>query len=458
MPIRLRLALSFAADTLVLVVIGGFLFAGSFRSGLESSLEPGLRTQAGTLAASIRAGTAALASDSGDAGGFRTRDVVAQVLDPSERVVDSTREAGDRSVISRATIRTAGRSRVFTNVRVGREHEPYRVVAQPLSTSKGRRIVVVGTSLESTDAAVARVRDGLLIGGAAAVVVAGVGGWLLAAAALRPVERMRGRAAVVSEHDPAARLPVPATRDEVAALATTINALLARLQAALQRQRTFVADASHELRSPLAVLHTELELAQRPGRTREQLEDAIEHAAREVDRLVQLTDDLVFLARSDERRGPPPEPVSVLAVLETAVSAVRTEAEARDVHIALEGEPSQRAAVAPALVRQAVVNLLANAIRYSPPGGTVTVRVAREDGSAVIEVLDDGPGFPPEFLPDAFERFRRADDSRSRVDGGGAGLGLAIALAVAQAHGGSAHAANRPEGGAAVTLRLPTPL
>jgi len=177
-----------------------------------------------------------------------------------------------------------------------------------------------------------------------------------------------------------------------------------------------------------------------------------------VDRLVQLTDDLVFLARSDERRGPPPEPVSVLAVLETAVSAVRTEAEARDVHIALEGEPSQRAAVAPALVRQAVVNLLANAIRYSPPGGTVTVRVAREDGSAVIEVLDDGPGFPPEFLPDAFERFRRADDSRSRVDGGGAGLGLAIALAVAQAHGGSAHAANRPEGGAAVTLRLPTSL
>ena len=97
MPIRLRLALSFAAATLVLVAIGGFLFAGSFRSGLESSLEPGLRTQAGTLAASIRAGTAALASDSGDAGGFRTRDVVAQVLDPSERVVDSTREAGDRS-------------------------------------------------------------------------------------------------------------------------------------------------------------------------------------------------------------------------------------------------------------------------------------------------------------------------------------------------------------------------
>jgi len=453
-PIRFRLALSFAAVTLVLVVVGGVAFARSFRGGLESSLEPGLRTQADVLGQRLRAGLQPTEAANGGAIVVRTQDVVTQVLDSESRVLATTREAGRVPVVPSGVIHSARVRGVVTDVSIGGEREPYRVLARPVSTTDGRRIVVVATSLEATNAAVSRVNRALLVGGAAAIVVAGVGGWLLATAALRPVERMRRRAADISERDFAAGLPVPATRDEIAALATTMNALLGRLHAALERQRAFVADASHELRTPLAVLQTEFELARQPRRSRVQLEDAIEHAADEVARLAHVTDDLLFLARRDGSSRVATEPTRLAPVLQQAITATRSAAEHRQVRIELEGDPSMQVCVAPGLLRQAAANLLGNAIRYSAPRGTVRVRVHRSGDGVVIEVLDTGPGFPPDFLPDAFERFRRADDVRSRADGG-TGLGLAIVLAVADAHGGTVEAVNRPEGGACVRMCLP---
>jgi signal transduction histidine kinase len=333
---------------------------------------------------------------------------------------------------------------------VGNEREPYRVLVR---ADGPRRVRLVATSLEATDAAVGRVRNALLIGSATAVVVAGIGGWVLAATALRPVERMRRTAADISEHDVSARLPVPATHDELQALATTMNALLAELHDALKRQGAFVADAGHELRTPLAVLRAELELAGRPTRTRDELRDAVEHAARETDRLESLAQGLLFLAKRDEGADAHFEVTPLAPMLEAAVDASQGQAREQQVHIALDADGPVTARVAPSLLRPAVDNLLGNALRHSPPASTVTVRLRGADACTVIEVLDEGAGFPPGFLAQAFERFSRADSARGRC---GAGLGLAIVRAVAEVHGGSTAAANRPEGGAVVTIRIPT--
>jgi two-component system OmpR family sensor kinase len=448
MPIRIRLALSFAAVTLVLVAVGGLLFARSFRNGLESSLEPGLRAQANTLTQSLRG-----ESNAGQAI-LRSRDVVAQVLDPAGHVIDGTREAGPRPVVSSSVIRDAHRARVFVNVTVHKEHEPYRVFATPVSTADGKRIVVVATSLEPTNEAAHRVHDALLVGGTIAVLLAGVGGWLLARAALRPVERMRREAAEISTRDTSSRLPVPSTRDEIAAVATTMNALLADLQGALSRQRSFVADAGHELRTPLAVLRAELELAGRPQRTPEELRDAIAHATEETDRLARIAEQLLFLAHRDDGGDAHFETGAVGSVLERAISNADHRVDHGDVRVKMEAAPEIRARFDPDLLRRAVDNLLENSLRYSPPGGMVTVKLEKKNGRVVIEVRDQGPGFPPEFLPHAFERFRRADDARIRADGG-TGLGLAIVLAVARAHAGTTEAANHPDGGAVVIMRIP---
>jgi len=265
---------------------------------------------------------------------------------------------------------------------------------------------------------------------------------------------MRRQAAEISEHDAASRLSVPGTRDEISALATTMNDLLARLHDSWRRQGAFVADAGHELRTPLAVLRTELELADRPQRTEQELREAIQHTSRGVDRLAHLTEDLLLLARTEGAAEPRLEWVHLGELIADAVGATGEQAGGSDVRIVVDGPAALDVRGVRSLLRRALDNLLENAVRYSPRGATVTLRTSVVGDEVVIAVLDEGPGFTPGFLPHAFERFRRADDARSRGDGG-TGLGLAIVLAVAEAHGGTAAAANRPEGGAIVTVTIP---
>jgi signal transduction histidine kinase len=265
------------------------------------------------------------------------------------------------------------------------------------------------------------------------------------------VERLRRQVAAVSGRDEGSAVEVPGTRDEVAALAGTMNELLGRLQGALARQRAFVADASHELRTPLAVLRGELELAARPGRSRDDLAAAVHSAAAEAERLSRLTDDLLLLARSDEDRlSLRPEATDIGKLLARSAGLAASRLAAAGVTCHVDAQDGMLAYVDSDRIRQAVDNLLDNA-----PRGSVIVLAARADGPRLgIEVRDDGPGFPPGFLPHAFERFRRPDTGRSRDDGG-TGLGLAIVQAIAVAHGGTASAANKPGGGAVVHVRLP---
>jgi heavy metal sensor kinase len=426
-----------------------------------------LRAQASALARAARDTEGALDLEDRTAfGQLHDDDDVAQLLDADGRVVATTEDGGRLPLVPRDELRSEGA--VFRRVDVveaddepeeddedDAETESYRVIGRAIEGAGAARFVVVGSALEPTDDAVERVRDGLVVGGAVAVVVAGVGAWLLAGAALRPVERLRREAASLSVHDSGARLDVPRTHDELQALGSTMNELLARLQAALTRQRAFVADAGHELRTPIAVLRTELELARRAGRTRAELVDAIDHAAVDADRLGELTEALLLLARADEPGAAfvRHDDVRLDLAVERACDAMSAAASARQVTIERRADPVTVTGDRNLLTR-AIENLLENAVRHTAPATTIDVRASIVGETAQVVVADRGSGFAPEFLPHAFERFRRADDARSRAEGGH-GLGLAIVLAIVGAHGGTATVANRPDGGAEVTLSLP---
>ncbi|MFI1201189.1 sensor histidine kinase [Streptomyces sp. NPDC020883] len=281
-------------------------------------------------------------------------------------------------------------------------------------------------------------------------VLATIGAYLLAAAALRPVERMRTQAAAVTEDTPGHRLDVPPSRDEIARLAITLNDMLTRLQTALDHERLFVADASHELRTPLSLLRTEIELALRHPRDAAELRAALVSAHEETERLVQLSEDLLLLARTDRRDTTPTgSAVPDLARLLHRVAArLRNGSPGRAVTV---GCPDGLTAAVPRdRLERAVTNLVHNAQRHGR--GPVEVTAGAYEKQVRIEVRDHGQGFPPDFLPHAFDRFTQADRSRATS---GTGLGLAITAAITRAAGGGCGAYNHPDGGAVVWITLP---
>jgi signal transduction histidine kinase len=260
---------------------------------------------------------------------------------------------------------------------------------------------------------------------------------------------MRREAEAVSAAEPGRRLPLPPGDDEIVRLGTTLNTMLDRLEGALARERRFVSDASHELRTPLASLRTELELALRRPRPAAELEAALRSAAEETERLSRLAEDLLVLARADGG-GLPVHPERLPAAQLMAEVRERYAAQAARAGGAIEIEAGQVEVVADRLrAEQALGNLVENALRHGR--GRVRLLARRANGRVELHVQDQGPGFPPEFLDSAFDRFTRADSSRQ---GPGAGLGLAIVEVIARAHGGTAHAANLPQG-ADVWVELP---
>jgi signal transduction histidine kinase len=458
MPIRLRLTLVVAAATILLVGLAGLLGPPVLRASLVEAIDEHLvqRTRPIIVVLTDKDDTAVDLGDVRDEVNASPESFV-QVLDPSGGVLASSPGLPNRPLVPASMLaRLARGGRVgFEQSLAGPGSERVRLVAVPVGRPDGRYVVAVGSSLATTQAALERVRTGLVAGGAAVVVLASLGAWLLAGAALGPVERLRAAVAAVPPDQPGKALQVPATRDELAALARTMNQLLGRISQALERERRLIADASHELRSPLAVLRTELELANRPGRSQAELAESVREAASETDRVARLAEDLLFLARTD-RGGPNVHPVHqpLHPVLAGAVSVASGRAAAAGIRLELDVDAGLQAPIDADRVRQAADNLLDNALRVAPPGSAVQVQAQGRDGTVTLAVSDAGPGFPADFLPHAFERFRRADPARTR-EHGGAGLGLAIVEAIARGHGGRAEAANRPDGGAVVRLTLP---
>ena len=452
LPIRVRLTLAFAAAmALVLIAVGVFLYLG-LAAALDQTIDEGLRTRADDVTALV------WQADSGlrESGGSRLAEQgegFAQVLDASGSVVDTTPQLGDVTVLPPHNLARALQATIVVERQTPLPgiNGPSRILATPVQAQDRLLVVVVGASLEGRDEAVSQLLSQLLVGGPVALVLTALLAYALAAAALRPVESMRRQAAAISAAAPGRRLPVPAARDEVARLGETLNDMLARLEAAIARERSFVSDASHELRTPLSLLKGELDLALARTRSVEELEQAIRSASAETDRLAQLAEDLLILARSDQGR------------LQLRMSAVQVRPVLEDVRERFARRTSDigttLTVVTPAgltvaadrlRLEQALGNLVENALRHG--NGPITLTAAHNGVGVDIHVLDRGPGFPPAFLPRAFERFTRADDARS---GGGAGLGLAIVAVIAHAHGGSVRASDRDDGGADLVLSLP---
>lgn len=449
MSIRLRLAAVFAVASAVVFALGSWLFMAELSSSLLGSIDSQLTVRLAQAGRYLPVpGAPAPAAGSPAPGEY-----VVQIIDSSGRVRGASADAGTTPMLSASELRQAQHSPLLiTNFAEG---ERERLKAAPLAHHPGW-VVAASVSLEALDSTLGHVTRELLIAGAALVAAAGLGAYGLARASLSPVERLRREVAALSERDMTPGVRVPRTRDEIAALATTMNQLLNRLQHALTRQRALVADASHELRTPFAVLRGELELASRPGRSRDELAAAVEHATEEVTRLARITEQLLFLARADEDKIPPQlARTSIAELLARSAEHASARARAAGVSCHVDAPVGLAAAIDPDRIREAVDNLADNALRFAPAGTRIVLSASAIGQDLLIEVKDSGPGFPAEYLPQAFQRFTRPSDSGRARSEGGAGLGLAIVNAIARAHGGWASAANRPGGGAVAALHLP---
>jgi heavy metal sensor kinase len=449
--LRLKVTLAFAlAMALLLGALGMFVYL-SFQSSLDHSLNQGLRSRAEDVRALV------MQSDSGLRQAGQTSlaapgERFAQIVTVNGKVLDGTASLPRQAILSHGQLVRANAGPMMVNsTRISGSSETSRLLAIPVQAQDQRVIVVVGSSLHQRDAALAELRTLLVLGGPVALALACLLGYGIAALALRSVESMRRRARHVSIADPGQRLPVPPGNDELARLARTLNEMLARNEVAFARERSFVADASHELRSPLAILRAELDVALIGPSSREELRVAVASAAEETDRLSALAEDLLTLAQADEGNLPiKRELVKMDALLERAAGPFAQRAIEAGATIETAAPVAMRIGADPRRLEQALANLIDNGLRHG--ARTVDVRAERRGTRLELHVSDDGPGFPAEFLEIAFERFARADRSRTSP---GAGLGLSIVRSIARAHGGEAFVANGAAGGAHVWISIP---
>ncbi len=453
-PIRLRVTGVFALTMAVVLAATSWFLYRRLESHLALSLDRELALRAQDLAA-LAAGPRSSIAAAGASRLVESGESYAQLIDTRGHVAQATSPLGRSPILTSEELSKARHETIFaTRASVPGLDEPSRLLATPVRRGGRRLVLLVGATRQNGIETLSSFRDELVVAGPIALILASLAGYLLAGLSLRPVETMRRRAARISAETPGERLPVPETRDEVERLAETLNAMLERLESALARERDFVADAGHELRTPLALLRTELELALRHAESPTELREAVRLSTEEVDRLTQLADDLLLIAGSD--RGRLPLRLEPLAATELLASVARRfEWRAQEAGRALQTTADSALRVRGDRVRleQALGNLVDNALRHG--AGPVQLSAAHRDGVVELHVADQGPGFPADFLDHAFDRFSRPDSARS---GGGAGLGLAIVKTIAEAHGGDSHAANQERGGADVWIALPAGL
>lgn len=441
MTLRTRLALGYTGAIALTLALAGVATWWQLGVMLQTSLDQTLQTRATDVATSLEnAGQVGLQEGNATAPGVFTI-----IVDATGHLVDATANAP-----AGLPLPVAGAAR---QVRQGGVTYLLRAVS-----TQGGGLVVAGSSLEAIERAQASLALVLLVVGIGAGLLSLLGGWWLAGRALRPVAVLTAEAAAIGASDLDRRLPEPAANDELGRLARTLNRMLERLEHSVQQQRRFVAAASHDLRSPLAALQAELELAARPGTEAPDLREAVVAAHGDAVRLADFATALLELSTADaDGRALVRRPVPVEELIGSVVA--RTGPIAAQRRVSVEVRACERTvSVDRVRLEQSISNLLTNAILYSPVGSPVEVQAEVEDeGRAgagptlAIEILDRGPGLPESVRTHLFEPFQRGQNAT----GPGFGLGLATAAAGVRAHHGTIGAEPRADGGTRFWLRVP---
>jgi signal transduction histidine kinase len=438
--LRVRLVVVFAVGASVAVVLCLVLLYVLLDRQLWAVLDADLTRRRDDLAA---------AASAGDIDLLRA-DPLAQLYAADGTLLAGSPSLGDRRLLDAEQAISVGSDEFATRTLAlgpGAAAIPVRLLSQRITDDL---VLTVGVSASPVQAARERLLVVLLGAAPLLVGVVSAAGWLVVRAALRPVGVLTRDAAAISSLDTDRRLPPVPGDDEIAQLARTLNGMLARLGVAFARERAFVDDASHELRTPIAVLRGEIELALSAAGDPDEVERSLRAALAETERLSRLAEDLLLLAR--ERAGSLVLHTEPVDLLDLATAHARSLEPVLGLTIEVSGDPVVLE-VDPDRLRQVLGNLIANSAEAGAT--TVRVRIADDRGDVMLDVADDGPGFLPELLGSAFERFVRGDDARTRGRSG-AGLGLSIVRAVVAAHGGTVQIRNGgPLGGAVVTTRLP---
>jgi signal transduction histidine kinase len=415
------------------LVVAAVLVAGSValvavqRRELRANLDNSLGQRADDLAAQLAAGGDPSVGVSTDS------DRVAQLVTTAGEVVAASAPSLAASPIAPAPEDHGDTVRTVAGLPV--EDDAFRILSRTVDTALGALVLHVGEEVEDVDDTVGSLMASLAVAVPLVVMVLGVVVWWLVGRTLRPVEAIRSEVATIGVTELHRRVPEPETGDEIARLAATMNAMLARLEQATRQQQRFVADASHELRSPLTRIRTETEVAlagvDRAGTDAVDVEATLASVLEDAAELEHLVDDLLHLARADAGAAAPQRrPLDLDDVVMRELERLRAGGHRIDSSAVsgaqVMGDASQLA--------RAVRNLLDNAVRHAR--SSVRVELGEHDGVAVLVVQDDGPGIPAADRERIFERFTRLDDARSR-DGGGTGLGLSITREIIEAHGGT---------------------
>lgn len=447
--VRLSATLAAAAVVAAALALGDVALVGLVQRSLVDSLDAATLARARDVAALSQANRlqSTVASTGEDS-------AVVQVVDRSGKVRSASGNIVGEGPVLAPPPSTRKRLRLtLTGLPIGAGGQSFRIVAEPVALSDGPGWIYVATSLRQVDVATERLRALLFLGLPLVLVVVAAAIWGAVGRALRPVEQIRERAAAIGWSDLRDRLPVPRSRDEIARLALTMNAMLARLEDSALRQRRFIGDASHELRSPLSAMQAQVEVAlAHPGAMSSA--QVLRRVQDQTQRMTRLIDDLLYLARAEEsglRSGAEAVDLDELVLAEAqrlralggpsikvgSINGVRVTGSERD-------------------LTRMLRNLADNAISHAKT--TVTITLTATERDATLLVSDDGPGVPASDRARIFERFTRVDDARARpFTGTGAGLGLSITRQIVRAHGGeiTIEDPRPPAQGVVFSVRLP---
>jgi two-component system OmpR family sensor kinase len=457
LSIRAKLTLWYLSlATLVLVAFAVAIYLYLSR-GLLNAIDTSLANQADRFAHAV--GHPSETEEPSQPGGLILAPQFVSVVDRDGKVADQIPDAEGHEVpvIRPALERAANEWKPQYDEVSLSPTEHVRIITWPARDEDGETFfVVVGQSLREIQRAQKQLIILLAIANPAALLLAGLGGLWLANKALSPVDRLTRAAERIGRGNLSERVEEPRSRDEIGRLAATFNQMINRLEQAFERERQFTADASHELKTPLAVLRGDIEVTLRRERSPDEYRRVLNSSLEEIARVTKLTDDLLTLARSDTDQTVLERETVRLDILaaeacDYMTSLARSAGVALDFHgpeeaIVVEGDQKR--------LTQLLVNLLDNAIKYTSEGGNARLLLSTKDGSAVIEVSDTGRGIPASALPHIFERFYRQTDPRdSRVTG--FGLGLAISKWIADAHGGTIEVESEEGKGSRFSVKLP---